>query len=542
MSPNDSVWVKVGEEPPIVFYQGVPPAVAGALLLPCLRRVGQIRRPLSVPGLSSAETASVTIDLDNAAGAVSARFAPHPPARWPASVHSAAGELFSGVVTRCTLGVSASLSIESGIRQPLTDALPLRTSVVWGGYQNVRVLPVVYGSARLSPVPYDAAGRWFVLADHSIAGVDAVTRDSAPTSAWAFHNGLDSTGHAVAFLELATPLATGEALAVTLRGKRQASSGKLLTSPAEIMHDVLAEVCSLPIPWPRFDRFRAQTAGLVLGGALNNAQQSIRATLDQLLSSVGAAWSAGAEDIALLYPGADTGGRIALTATPLTAREVSAECAHDKIVTALRVVYDYDHALGKPRRALALECPEAIRRYGRIEQEWNAAWLRSPREAQALGERLLAWMCRPRWRVRWQQAGGAGVKPGDLAALAHPFSPLTGPYRLLTADLDIDALLLHCAVEAPVGEAPKLITTALSTAFEPILVTGATVDYQNGTAILTLLDDAGQPLSGAKATFDGSITRLADNAGRVSFPAARGQHTVRVEATGYAPMDLEITV
>ena len=542
MNQNDAVWVIVGESPPVVLYQGVPPVVAGALLLPCLLHVGQIRRPLSVPGLSSAETASVTIDLDNAAGAVSARFAQHPPTRWSASVHSAAGELFAGVVTRCTLGVSASLSIESGIRQPLTDTLPLRTSVVWGGYQNVRVLPIVYGAARLTPIPYDAVGRLFVLADHSIAGVDAVTRDNAPTSAWAFHNGLDSTGHAVAFLELATPLATGEALAVTLRGKRQASSGQLLTSPAEIMHDVLAEVCSLPLPWSRFDRFRAQTAGLVLGGVLNNAQQSIRTTLDQLLSSVGAAWSSGAEDIALLYPSADNSGRIALTATPLTAREVISECTHDKIITALRIVYDYDHALGKPRRALALECPEAIRQYGRIEQEWNAAWLRSPREAQALGERLLAWMCRPRWRVCWQQSGASSVKPGDLATLAHPLSPLTGAYRLLTADIDMGALCVYCAVEAPVGESPKIITTALSTAFEPVLVTGASVDYQNGQAILTLVDDTGQPLAGAKATFDGSLTRLADNAGRVSFPAARGKHTVRVEATGYAPMDIEITV
>ena len=50
----------------------------------------------------------------------------------------AAGVLFSGVVTRVSLGAQASISIEAGLRQPLTDTVPLRSSVVWGAYRSVR--------------------------------------------------------------------------------------------------------------------------------------------------------------------------------------------------------------------------------------------------------------------------------------------------------------------------------------------------------------------------------------------------------------------
>lgn len=538
-------WVVVGEAPATVLCRAglSTPVVSGALMLPVLTRVGQIRRPLSAPGLAGAETASVTIDLDNAGGAVTRRFGGRPPVRAVARVMSAQGdELFAGVVTSCSLSDVASMTIEAGLRRPLTDTVPLRTSVVWGGYKDVRPLPVVYGAARLSPVPYTPDGRVFVLADHPVAGVDGVTRDDAPTSAWAFRNGVDSTGQAVAFLELATPLAEGEALAVRLRGKRHAGTGRLLSAPAEILHDLLANVCGCPLPWPAFDRFRSETAKLSLGGVVDDPGRSIRATVDALLMSVGAAWSAGAEDVAMRYPW-PAFGRVAVTASPRTVAGVpDATCAHDDIVTVLRVVYDYDHAQGRPRRAMELTAPEAIRDHGRIEREWDAGWLRSPRDAQQLGERVLAWMCRPRWHVRWTQAGLPSTRPGDLARLDHPLMPLAGDHRLLAADIDLDALCVECVAEAPVGDPPRIVTTALSTAFEPLLQSGATVEYRDGMAILTILDDAGQPLASAKVTLDGDVTRITDAAGRVSFKTARGRHVAHVEATGFAPMDIEVTL
>jgi hypothetical protein len=130
------------------------------------------------------------------------------------------------------------------------------------------------------------------------------------------------------------------------------ASGRLLVGPAEIMHDVLANVCAMPLPWSRFDRFRAQTASQVLGGVLDAANKTVRATLDDLLMSVDAAWSTGAEEVALRYPWPEADEAVAFVASPLSMREVVAEYSHAQIVTALR-------------------------QYGKIEREWDAAWLRS---------------------------------------------------------------------------------------------------------------------------------------------------------------------
>lgn len=539
-------WLEIDGAAPTAFYRpGCAPGSDSRLCLPLLARIGTIRRPLSAPGLASAETASVSVDLDNAAGEVSLRFARGQALRAQARLCNAQGVVFSGVVTGVTLGEAAALTMDAGVRQPFTDPVPLRTSVVWGAYKDIRVLPHAYGRVRLAPVPYDRTGRVFLLADHPVAGVESLTRDDAPSTAYRFFNGVDSTGHAAAFIELAAPLAEGERLAVTLHGKRHALHGHVLASPAEILFDLIGTVCGIDLPWARFDRFRAETAGMVLGGVIDDPALSMRAAIDKLLMSVGAAWSAAAPEVAMLYPAQVTGEAL-LCVDVASAGGFAAEASHDGIRTALRIVYDYDHALDKPRRALTVEAPEAVRQYGRVEMEWDAGWLRSPRAAQALGERLLRHLARPRYRLRWQQAlsGAAdrGWVPGALVTVDHPHSPVGGVHRLLAADLDIDALRVDCAVDAPVGDVPKTVTTSLSTAFEPLLQTGATVEYRDGQALFTLLDETGQPIAGASVTLDGAMTRQSDAHGRVSFPAARGRHTVHVEATGYAPMDIEVTL
>ena len=144
----------------------------------------------------------------------------------------------------------------------------------------------------LAPIQYSGDQRVFFLADHPIQGVDEVRRDDVATDAWAFYNGVDGTGRAVAFLELAMPLAEGERLAVGLRGRMHPGTGRLLTSPAEILHDVLANLARAPIEWADLDDYRTETAHIVLGGLLADNEISIRAAVDGLLQSCGGAWAA----------------------------------------------------------------------------------------------------------------------------------------------------------------------------------------------------------------------------------------------------------
>ena len=67
------------------------------------------------------------------------------------------------------------------------------------------------------------------------------------------------------------------------------------------------------------------------------------------------------------------------------------------------------------------------------------------------------------------------------------------------------------------------------------------VDYVNGVATLTILDDSSRPLAGAKVTLDGK-TRITDSTGIVSFTVKRGTYPVTIEAVGYAPMESEVTI
>jgi hypothetical protein len=126
--------------------------------------------------------------------------------------------------------------------------------------------------------------------------------------------------------------------------------------------------------------------------------------------------------------------------------------------------------------------------------------------------------------------------------IAHPLSPITGRHRLVSAELDLSAAGLACAVEAPVGPVPEIETTTLSTAFDPVIQPGVTVEVANGEIIFTARDEQGRPLAGAKITLDGGASRIADSAGRASFPVQRGRHVLLIEAQGYPASEVEVVV
>jgi len=232
----------------------VPPGIARitapGLTLPLLTGLSSIQRPLSIPGIAAAPTSNMEATLDNAGAQLTLLWGERPPMRRAVRVATPKGVLFDGIAVGLQLGEQARLSIEAGADRPLSDNVPLRTSAVWGGWRDVRVLPWVWGHVTLTPLQYSDDQRVFFVADHPIQGVDEVKRDDVATDAWAFYNGVDSTGRAVAFVELAMPLAEGERLAVRLRGRMHPDTGRLLQTPAEILHDVLANLarprCSGP--------------------------------------------------------------------------------------------------------------------------------------------------------------------------------------------------------------------------------------------------------------------------------------------------------
>lgn len=523
------------------------PADAGGLWVDRLQGISALQSPLSIPGIAAAPTSSLEAELENADGSLTALWGSQPPVRRRASVVDAdtGRALFDGVITAVRAQARLRLTLEAGLDRPLSDNLPLRTSAVWGGWRDVRVLPWAYGTVTLTPIQYSDDQRLYLLADHPIAGVDAVLRDDVPTQAFDWQNAVDSTGRAVALLELAQPLSEGERLAATVRGRMHPDTGRLLQTPAEVLHDVLAHLARAPVQWPDLDDYRTETAHLQLGGLLADNTVTIRAAVDSIMQSAGSAWASAMPGIAITWPPLPDDAAPALPVGPLTASDMQAATASQGLYTVLRVLYDYDHAADRYRRAIQLRAPDAVRDYGELEAEWTAPWLRSPRHAEALGQRMLGWLARPRWRVTWQQAVAAdapAVATGAWVDMAHPLSPLQGRHRLISADLDMTSASVACAVEAPLGQAPAIETTRLSTAFDPVIQPGITVEVANGEIIFTARDEQGRPLAGARITLNGGSARIADSAGRVSFPVQRGRHVLTIEADGYPATEAVVVV
>lgn len=514
---------------------------AAGMALPVLTGISTIDRPLSIPGIAAASTSSMSADIDNASGAMLELWSAEPPLRRAARVVTSGGVLFKGVVTAVSAGAAMRLELQAGMDRPLSDNVPLRTSAVWGGWRDVQVLPWVWGRCTLAPIQYSDDQRVFLLADHPIQSVDEVKRDDVPTPAYAWRNAVDSTGRAVALLELAQPLAEGERLSATVRGRMHPESGRLLQSPAEILHDVLANLAGAPVAWADLDDYRSATQAVVLGGLLADNSISVRRAIDDLLQSCAGAWAAAMPGVAIDWPPLPDDAAPAMSVTPLTCTGMQAQASAADIVTAVRVLYDYDHAGKRYQRAIALEAPDAIKTYGRLELEWAAPWLRTPRQAEAIGKRVLSYMARPRWRVSWQ-APIADVPTGAWVDVQHPLSPVSGRHRLVSARIDTTGARVDCAIDAPTGDVPAVTTVKLSSAFEPVIQPGITVEVANGEIIFTARNEQGQPLAGAKITLDGGASRIADASGRVSFAAGRGRHVLRIEAQGYPPAEAEVVV
>jgi len=150
-------------------------------------------------------------------------------------------------------------------------------------------------------------------------------------------------------------------------------------------------------------------------------------------------------------------------------------------------------------------------------------------------------LARPRWRVSWQTSF-ADVATGAWVELDHPLSPVQGRHRLISAELNLSAASLNCAIEAPVGELPSIELVRLSTAFDPVIQAGITVEVADGEIIFTARDEQGQVLAGARITLNGNATRIADSGGRVSFPVQRGRHMLLIEADGYPASEVQVVV
>lgn len=527
-------------EPVIEFWQerDALDLLTAPLTLRALRAIGSIMRPLNIAGDVFAPTASVT--LSNGNGALNDYFN-SPPLGVIARIIGPDGELFAGTVTRITAGAQIQISIEGGLGLPLTATVPLRNTGEWGEYQDTRPIPYGYGRQTTEPLQYNQERTLFVVAAGNIAGVDEVRRDDV-AAAFDSYPGLDTAGKPVQFIALASPLADGERIECDWRGRLHPTTGELLTNPAEILWDFLANICGLSVTLADLDAFRGDTLsrGLEIKPYFDDDQQTIQRAIARICQNSGAAWSIGMPGIARRYPAVRDDQPVAYEFGQLTASNPSASVAFSEIATVLQVDFDFDHAKSRYKSSLELQAPRAIERYGERRELLELPAVGDSRTALSIGQDWLQHRARSWWQVSLQSSRppALAINPGDWITYTNPTSPVSGVELLVTgAQLSPGSQRIDISAEGATDPAPAVELVRISEALGPVVLEQATVVAQADIAEFTIRGTDGNPLVEARCTLDDSETRLTDQNGYVQFTGVSpGEHTLVVEADGQQPM------
>lgn len=423
---------------------------------------------------------------------------------------------------------------------PLSDAVPLRSTAVWPKFAKPEPLNVVYGRCTVPVIQADQSRKFWLVADHPIGGVDAVYLDGKPAQPFTFHNTTDATGHPVALLELAAPLPANAALTVAARGKIHSDTGALIENPADVLLDIL-KMAGYPLEDANLADFRTDCAGLRIAGMLT-AELTVRAQIAEIAESVGMLWSPAMPGIARRWPLDDRGP----TGEPLHARfedyqlgDVKAECRHDTLYTALKIEYDWDWSKNSARHSVTLRADSAAL-YGERETNLQAKWLTDTAAAVERGTAWLEARARPRWTITLTADLEPRVPPGGRFAFWHPLLPAAGKMRALDAEWDFNAQTQRLTAECSVGPLPAVTVTAVGGLFEQPL-SGLRVTYADGAVTLVVTDPDDAPIRDAVVTFDSQKGRT-DRTGTVRFKTGRGAHHVTVEAAGFAPASMDMTL
>ncbi len=417
----------------------------------------------------------------------------------------------------------------------MTDMLPLRRVTDLPKYRADTAsayLPWVFGRATVAAVPLDVTGQEWLVADHPIVSVDKVVVAGKATTGWQLQQRLDDTGHAVSIIRLSQPSVSGP-VAVTLAGRKHPVTGALLTTPGDIVREIM-RLSKHVVPVDSWAGLN-ESYGQVELGIVFTTPQVLRSALASVIEPLHAIWRPGWA--APKQPGTPT---VVFDVTNCSS--MSARMDNTSLSTSVRVSYNYDWAANAARGTLILNAPEAQERWGDLVLDLELPAVRKARDALVFATARLADGARATWTISADVEARVGtVRAGDTVQIAHPHSP-AGLAIVTSVAHERETAMLKVTASMFSEAAPVIVMARRNTAVDLASSADPVTSYRDGKATFTIYDDAGNPLANAVVTLDDMYTANTDASGKVQFKTPRGPHTLLVTASGYASFEMDVEV
>lgn len=339
---------------------------------------------------------------------------------------------------------------------PLIHPIPLRSSTDWPTYVEDAWLPRAYGTVRIRPIRYDATGLRYFLCDHAIQGLDAIY----PPIPFRWWNGPDYEDRPCSFFETDR----AEEIQWAFIRARMNSTGSLITNPADIFHDLISLSRSISIS--EFDAFRldCQSFGYNCSGVITDGTRTTRDYLQEIADSIGAIWSGNLPGWGRIYPRPTMPAQEPIDCTLDVGNTViqSVICDSSDYKTELRILYDYDHSSGSPRKSITLRADEPARA-NLITHEMQMKWISQSDQATQIGTRILQRLARKKWTIRG--TAGRKLSAGQWVTVSHPLCPNTENDMLLGTEGNIQSKDTTIQFEQLIGSAPAISQVRASSIF-----------------------------------------------------------------------------
>lgn len=411
--------------------------------------------------------------------------------------------------------------------KPLSSLVDLRSTSEWKSFDNVEIIQACFGTATAKALRYSENGKTYVIASHAIETVLSVTIEGEPVTGYKWYNASDNTGNAVAFLEIAESKDTGVVIEVELIG--------MSNNPADIINWL----------YPRNDlqdfRIYCANRDLQLNGCFNS-ELTIRAAITKILEQINCVWTSGMIGFADKFAIYKTNNPIYAHIRALDLENWTLQCSLDSLITHLTIEFDYNYATNEYTKSLVLEAVRESKQYGQRKKLLSFDWIKTAYDAYNVGIEFLERFAKPEYKIKFETSTKyRSLEPNQVIKIKNNQLPFVNEVVITNVDpnygnsnVSIEGILIS-------DYKPNVSIINSANMFDPIITTYS-LQIGSDIRIVTITDDKGSPLVGAKVWIDNQGPLTTDAQARIQFKANPGKHIIRVEADGKTSVTSELII